>query len=198
MPGNGTVIDLPGENRQALQLTKALVRYPYSITDRGIIGLKPPTSRTALSPSAIKGFAIHYTASDADWTGDPYARWRGIQYSHMHRPGSERMSDIAYSFGITRLGKILEGRGWDRAFWRTGAQGEDNGEWLAIAYLGTDKEGRTDVTASAQRAVYALVSRLQQVLRTGLLVAPHSSLRATSCPGNEWRNWIFGGVVLPT
>lgn len=160
---------------------------------------KPATSHTPIKPS---GIAVHYTANAVDATGDPKQRMRDIQTYHMSPGGHDPTmpwADIAYNFAFTHTGTILEGRGW----WnRSAAQGTNDGNdnYIAIVFLGTDKNGRDDVTRAGRAALGEFIRYAQNsIYHRSMDVQPHSHFHSTGCPGDELRSFIAmkGWVVTP-
>ena len=98
--------------------------------------------------------------------------------------------DIAYSFLVCRHGEVYEGRGWKN---RTAAQGTNagNDNYVAICFLGGDKEGRDDVTQKGREAITDLINMAQkQIFKKKMDIEPHSHFHSTGCPGNELRKFI--------
>ena len=155
-------------------------------------GALEPESITPLFAYNISGIAVHYSAAYADELGDPYQRVRAIQKYHMG-PGHDPTmpwSDIAYNFLFSRDGLIFEGRGWNK---RSAAQGTKNGNdhFIAICFLGTDKDNRDDVTSQGRVALsdfinYAMWAQFKKPLE----VQPHNFFHSTECPGDELRSYI--------
>ncbi|MDQ3866553.1 MAG: N-acetylmuramoyl-L-alanine amidase [Actinomycetota bacterium] len=150
----------------------------------------------------MRGLAVHYSASNADERAGHEtcaARVRAIQRFHQEERG---FCDIAYSFVFCKHGFVFVGRGWGV---RTAAQGTSvgNDHYHAACFLGDDTAGRDDVTPRGRKALAQLV--LASRRRFGDEVRPHSSFKATACPGDDLRRTIrFGdwhrlaGVPFPT
>jgi catechol 2,3-dioxygenase-like lactoylglutathione lyase family enzyme/peptidoglycan hydrolase-like protein with peptidoglycan-binding domain len=112
---------------------------------------------------------------------------RAIQRFHQDRRG---FCDIAYSFVFCKHGFVFVGRGWGV---RTAAQGTNfgNDHYHAVCFLGDDTRGRDDVTTLGRRALAQLV--LSSRRQFGDEVLPHSSFKATACPGDDLRGTIRFG-----
>jgi len=164
-------------------------------------GARPPSSREPLPAARARGVAVHYSASNADERASHEncaARVRAIQRFHQDE---QKFSDIAYSFVFCKHGFVFVGRGWGV---RTAAQGTNfgNDHYHAVCFLGDDTVRRDDVTRRGRKALAQLV--LAGRRRFGDEVRPHSSFKATACPGDDLRGTIrFGdwhrlaGVPFP-
>lgn len=166
------------------------------IVSRAQWGARKPRAVTLLPFSAIDGLAVHYTAAEADRVDDPNdcpARVRGIQRYHMDTNG---WADIAYSWLVCRHGTIYEGRGWNV---RTAANGTNagNDHYLAVCFLGGDRDGRDDVTDPGRQAIAWLWAEIRRRYQTATRIRPHSYFKATACPGAELRRWLTAGMPLP-
>lgn len=169
---------------------------PMQLVTRAQWDARPPKSITPLVLSAQAGTAVHYTASDADEQADHARcadRVKGIQTFHMDSNG---WADIAYSYLPCKHGWVFEGR---RRGVRTAAQGTTAGNdaYHAVCFLGDDSAGRDDVTDAGRLAVRQAVEYCNAWSgATG--VRPHSSFKATACPGDELRAWIARGMPIIT
>lgn len=155
-----------------------------------------PMCEVTLSLSDVKGAAVHYSAAYSDEQTDHTKcaqRVRGIQNYHMSRTPDDPTKpwcDIAYNFLFCRHGYVFEGRGWNR---RSAAQGtnEGNGHYIAICFLGSDKDGRDDVTADGRVALSEFIRELaKRRARNSIEVQPHSFFHPTACPGDELRAFV--------
>lgn len=148
---------------------------------------------TGTTPIVPRGIAVHYTASQVDAVGDPKQRMREIQAYHMSPGGHDPTmpwNDIAYNFAFTHTGEILEGRGWHN---RSAAQGTNlgNDDYIAIVFLGADKEGRDDVTVKGRKVLSDFIRFAEtNIYHRPMDVQPHSHFHSTGCPGNELRSFI--------
>jgi hypothetical protein len=159
-------------------------------------GARAPVSTTPLNPLAQKGVAIHYSAAESDWAadhGDCAGRVRGIQRFHMDSRG---WADLAYSWLVCQHGYRIAGRGLGL---RSAAQGtnEGNASWHAVCFLGSDREGRADVTPEAKQAIADCIQTVRARYPAATAVRPHSAFHSTACPGDELRAWITGGLPRP-
>jgi len=157
-------------------------------------GARDPKSITPLVQNVQRGTALHYSGSLAEVKED-HANCagvvRGIQNFHMDIRG---WADIAYSFICCIHGAVFTGRG--RGV-RTAANGTTNGNsWYhAVCFLGGDKVDRADVTEEGKIALrYAIHSCNEWSGATS--VRPHSSFKATACPGDELRDWLQKGMPV--
>jgi hypothetical protein len=161
---------------------------------------RTPSSRVRLPWANIIEIAVHYTAMDADRTGDPRARMRAIQAFHMNERG---WADIAYNWAFTHAGVILQGRGWET---RSAATGNANGHTVAFVFLGTDVVNRDDVTGAGRRALTTLILEAERLAGKKLVVKGHRDYMNTACPGDElmafirsraWEQTPASGFVTP-
>lgn len=166
------------------------------LVSRADWGARAPRNRQPLDRNAQRGSAVHYTAADADEQADHAncaGRVRGIQSFHMDGNG---WADIAYSFLACKHGTVFEGRG--RGV-RTAAQGTDAGNdaYHAVCFLGDDTSGRDDVTGAGREAIAAAVAHCNAWAGVDG-VRPHSSFKATACPGDQLRAFIAAGMPTTT
>lgn len=150
-------------------------------------GARPARGRSTFS-KAPNGVFLHYTAAEWDRTDSPkdsYDRVRRIEAFHMGP--SRGWNSIAYSFLYDRHGQIFEGRGW-------GVQGAHtvgfNSTAHAFCFLGTDKEGRDDLTDDGRAAVSWLIREAFRRYPEGKRVRGHGDVNPTACPGAELRAFI--------
>lgn len=158
-------------------------------------GAREPNGATRLDLGALRGMAVHYTASAADQgVNHPQCadRVRGIQNFHMD---GRHWVDIAYNFVVCQHGYVFEGRGWGV---RSAANGTDpgNDHYHAVCFLGADKEGRDDVRPRGRQALSEVIAEGRSKYPKAWEVRPHSDFKATACPGNELRAWV--GAGMPT
>jgi N-acetylmuramoyl-L-alanine amidase len=159
-----------------------------TIVKRAGWGAKPPTQRSTFK-SAPDGVFLHYTAAAWDRTQDHADcpdRVRRIQSYHMGP--SRGWNDVAYSMLYCRHGVVFEGRGW-------GVQGAHtigfNGSAHAFCFLGTDRDGRDDVTDKGRAAVSWLIGEASRRYPEGKgKVRGHGDVNPTACPGAELRAFI--------
>jgi hypothetical protein len=137
-------------------------------------------------PDEVKGIVIHHTAGPKPKDhADCDNEMRRLQDYFLDRK-DENYADIAYNFVVCAHGVTFEGRGYIN---RSGANGssEANRAWVAVCLMGTNPEPNS-ATADAVRA-----RRFGVMKRYGLdarKVRAHSDLKATDCPGSNWREWI--------
>lgn len=164
--------------------------------DRASWTNKEPKSRSKFKTKPL-GLAFHWEGVNQKQTGIETSRdvLRGIQLSHMNNV-KEGYVDIAYNFAVDYLGNIFELRGWDV---QGGANGnaKANEEYVSVCYLGGPQNPFT------QDAKYAFESLRKEADARGIGKAnkAHSEFKATSCPGDEIRNFISslsGGVASPS
>lgn len=153
---------------------------------RAAWGARAPRPRSSMGRAA--GVALHWEGPRmGDFGHDQCAgKVRGIQNFHMN---SRDWADIAYNFVVCPHGAVLEGRGLSV---RSAANGTNDGNarYLAICYLGGDGDPFTD----AARQGFLDAIEHCRVAGNGNEVRPHSSFKATACPGNEIRAWIASGL----
>lgn len=159
------------------------------VVPRSEWGARPPKAVTPLSPSLLRGVAVHYSASNADEQAEHRncaARVLGIQRFHMDTRG---WNDIAYNFLVCKHGAIFVGRGWGV---RSAAQGTNPGNdgYHAVCFLGDDTSDRDDVTDPGRAALVRVIREARRRFPHAKDVKPHSFFKQTGCPGNELRAWI--------
>lgn len=166
-----------------------------TVVDRAGWGALPPRCQTPLDRAAQRGTALHYTASQADMVPGHhpgcYQRVLGIQAFHQTTRG---WCDIAYSYVVCLHGAVFTCRG--RGV-RTAAQGttQGNDAYHAVAFLGTDRAGRADVTPVARRALRWAIGWCN-AWAGAAEVRPHSFFHPTACPGDELRAWLAAGMPV--
>lgn len=158
-------------------------------------GARKPKNVTRLDLDGVRGIAVHYSASQADMGVEHDKcddRVRGIQRYHMD---SNKWADIAYNFLVCKHGSIYEGRSWGI---RSAANGTNpaNDHYHAVCFLGSDIEGRDDVQPAGRLAIHEVIEENKRRCPGAWEVRPHSSFKATACPGNELRAWIGAGMPL--
>jgi hypothetical protein len=99
-------------------------------------------------------------------------------------------NDIAYNFLFARDGTIYEGRGWNVM---SAATYGANSHTVAFCFLGSDKEGRDDVTDAGRRALRFLLYTANDLKGTPLLVKGHRDFFGTECPGDELYAYLKTG-----
>lgn len=166
----------------------------FKFITRQEAGLRPPTSISHLAWSAIDTIYVHYTSMLSDMTGDPKAKWRGVQNYHML---VKKWADVAYNWAFTFSGEILAGRGWNV---RSAATGVENSHSVAFVFLGGDRDGRDDVTPKGRDALGKLIrealrqKRLANGPNATLAVKGHTQAPGaagnTACPGLELLHYI--------
>lgn len=158
----------------------------YSRTDWGA---RRPRAKASLDPARVDELFIHYTTGNHLGVEDCASWVWNIQNYHIEANG---WSDIAYHFLVCKHGDVFEGRGWGV---RGAATYGHNGRSVALCFLGNDNPNIVDVTPRVTAPMRAYVDEAKR--RYGKLwVRPHSAVRDTACPGDEWRDWIVAG--LPT
>lgn len=154
-----------------------------NLVPRAEWGARSPRSRSRID--GVLGMGIH-------WEGPPMGtpphekcddHVRGIQRFHMDTRG---WGDIAYNFVVCPHGRVYEGRGWG---WRSAANGTayGNDHFHAACYLGGTDDPFTD---AAKDAFVEVVVEARRRYPDGKAVRPHSSFKATACPGDTIRGWL--------
>jgi hypothetical protein len=143
----------------------------------------PPRDTTPLVGS--QGVAVHWEGPRMGWPwphSECAAKVRSIQRFHMVTRG---WLDVAYNFLVCGHGYRFEGRGWGV---RSAANGTNEGNaWgHAVCYLAGDGDA---FTAEARTAIAAVAAGHRR-LYGQVTLRPHSSFRATACPGDAIRAWI--------
>jgi len=127
----------------------------------------------------------HYTHYSA---GPPGQSVRSIQDYHL----SKGWGDIGYNWLVDVEGRLYEGR---RGTWMAiGAHAANNN----TANIGTCFIGRdTDVTDAAKRTIRWVYDEACRLAGRALAKRYHSMTSATTCPGDQLRNWVIAGMAVP-
>ncbi len=148
-------------------------------------GAKQPKSSFS-KLSDIKGLVVHWSAYPTALSKtEELTQIKQIQDLHQNDRG---WNDIAYNFCVGDSGTIYEARGFEN---RSAAQGGNtrdeinynNRHYVAVCWLG----GSNPDDQPSKEAVAAVKDLWRKV---GGELRPHSSFKATNCPGNMWRQWI--------
>lgn len=139
---------------------------------------REPKHTTRMNPANVTHTFIHYTA------GPVSQSVRSIQDYHMDTKG---WSDIAYNYLVDQNGDIYVGRGW---FVVGGHTSGWNSKSHAICWIGGPEDTPTD---AALKSINYLIQDVETRLGRKTIVAPHSSVVSTSCPGDYLRAWIKNG-----
>ena len=159
-------------------------------------GARPASHVNPLDYSQVRDLIVHYPG-----TASPIARddesirraLRGWQDYHIDKKG---WSDLAYNVAVDQMGRVWEGRGYDR---RDGATSGRGGTSMSIlAMVGNDEAPTEQMLAGIDRV-------FQEALRRngGAAKGWHSKFVSTTCPGNFLRDWgklgfpVSGVVTLP-
>lgn len=159
----------------------------HQLVHREQWGARQPRSVTPLKDRDLRGIAVHYSAMAAT---DDHAgcddRVRQIQNGHMDGNG---WADIAYSWLTCQHGYCFQGRGWGV---RTAANGTNaaNDRYHAVCFLGTDREGRDDVTPDGRKAIASVIAQGRDLYPHAWEVRLHRDFKATACPGAELSAWV--------
>lgn len=158
-----------------------------------------PASRAHLPDLAgSHGFGLHYNGPALDLPDHSRCddAVRATRRFHVTVRG---WLDIAYSFLVCPHGAVYEGRGWGK---RTAANGTNDGNSWGLAVMCLLGEGQQP-TRDMLDAVAWLCGKHDG--RYGRVdVRPHSSFKATGCPGDPlrryaesggWRDWKKGTDV---
>lgn len=166
-----------------------------NLVTRAEWGARPAAGRTGLNTKQLRGMGVHYSAGLGE-RRDDHAFCddvvRGIQNFHLD---GQRWDDIAYSFLTCLHGYVYEGRGWGV---RTAANGTNaaNDQYHAVCFLGGDVANRDDVTDAGRLAIFSVIAEGKRRYPKAWEVRPHSDFKATSCPGNELREWMRAGTPI--
>lgn len=151
------------------------------------IGLRPAKSATKFSTKPL-GTVAHWEGITTNYTGaleDAKKAWRNIQASHLANK-SEGYVDIAYNYGISLGGHILEGRGESN---QGGANGtsQSNKDYVSVCFI----MGVNQVLTEEAKAAFTTISN-----HIGGTKKVHSDFRSTACPGDQIRSWIRQGAAV--
>jgi len=165
------------------------------VIPRSDIGLKAPKSTTKFK-NKPKGLAWHWEGGGTPEATleDSKKTLRSVQSSHMNNK-AEGYVDIAYNIAFDSLGNIFILRGWNV---QGGANGTSaaNASYVSAVYLSGPGEPFTDAAKEAARVIRGLADGEG----IGSENRPHSSFKATSCPGPEITEFIktLSGSAAPT
>ena len=155
------------------------------VIERKDIGLLEPKSRSKFGKTPV-GLAWHWEGGGTPEATleDSKKTLRSIQASHLANK-SQGYVDIAYCIGFDSLGNIFELRGWDV---QGGANGTTSGnaDFVSVVYLSGPGEPFTEAAKEAARTIRGIANQKG----IGSDNQPHSHFKATSCPGDEIRNFI--------
>ena len=177
-------------------------------------GALAPT-RTPKTPTKHKAITLHWAGRKPSIRDDNSDFVRAVQSWHM---GNNKWSDIAYSFIVTRDGRIYEGRGlhWDafaegkRAIRHKKLHLQGKGwpytyglhnaplNWNLYSYsillqLGSEEVASTDMLDSCVRLCDYLLS-----LYPYLKIDTHNTKKVKACPGNEVTRLVDEGFFGPS
>lgn len=183
---------------------------------RGAAGPKP-AGLSRFAPSAILGTTTHYTGGSiarfyqTGTLAEGDARlWAAIVAEYKIRPG---YSDVAYNFGLTRLGTIYQGRGIDcmnaangrpdpgTAQARRWGTASTNPRFVSvIAFVGTDDGVLGDLTPAqvdALRRWNGYVADFYDLNPQTMEINGHRDVRSTDCPGDPIYGRLVRGELRP-
>ena len=126
-------------------------------------GARPASYVNSLDYSKVRDLIVHYPG-----TASPIARddesirraLRGWQDYHIDKKG---WSDLAYNVAVDQLGRVWEGRGYDR---RDGATSGRGGTSMSILAMVADDEAPTDL----------MLSGILRVITEGKRRAPNAAV----------------------
>lgn len=151
------------------------------VVNRTEIGLRPARSATKFTAPPL-GVVAHWEGITTSYDGsleDGKKAWRNIQASHLANV-KEGYVDIAYNYGITLGGHILEGRG-DTIQGGANGTGLANRTYISVCFI----MGVNQTLTEAAKAAFLEISS-----HIGGTKNCHSDFRATACPGDQIRSWI--------
>lgn len=159
-------------------------------------GARPASYVKPLDYSQVRDLIVHYPG-----TASPIARddesirraLRGWQDYHIDKKG---WSDLAYNVAVDQMGRVWEGRGYDR---RDGATSGRGGTSMSILGMVANNEAPTEQMLAGIDRVF------QEALRRngGAAKGWHSKFVSTTCPGDFLRDWgklgfpVSGAVTIP-
>ena len=154
-------------------------------------GARPASHVNPLDYSQVRDLIVHYPG-----TASPIARddesirraLRGWQDYHIDKKG---WSDLAYNVAVDQMGRVWEGRGYDR---RDGATSGRGGTSMSILAMVGNDEAPTDLMLSGILRVITEGKRRAP----NAAVGPHSRYVSTSCPGDALRGWLQAGHPTPS
>lgn len=153
-------------------------------------GARPAAYVNGLDWGKVAHLIVHYPGSTGTIGTDvaELGRWlRGWQDYHMDVKG---WSDLAYNVAVDQLGRVWEGRGWDR---RDGATAGMGGVSFSILAMVGNTQQPSDAMKATILRLFAEGNRRAPAARRGW----HSAYSSTSCPGDALRNWGKAGWPAP-
>lgn len=156
----------------------------WFVSRKGWNARPPRKPLTAFKPAEVKGMAVHHTVTTPPAShGSCASAVRKLQTDAF----AEGYADIEYNRLVCPHGYVFEGRG-DKV--RSGANGTNysNRAYVAVVVIGKnpDPEKNPLIDAGLQRARRGILKNYPNAK----LLRPHSSFKATACPGNPLRAWI--------
>jgi hypothetical protein len=151
----------------------------------------PRSSYSKITPST-GGVALHWEGPQmGTFSHDSCAsKMRGIQAYHMDHNG---WMDVAYSACACPHGYLFIGR-WLHNRSAANGTADGNDRFYAICGLFGQNDPFTD---DCKGAYLDGISVLRSQGGAGTAVRPHSSFKATACPGDGVRGWITAGLPAP-
>ena len=154
-------------------------------------GARPASHVNSLDYSQVRDLIVHYPG-----TASPIARddesirraLRGWQDYHIDKKG---WSDLAYNVAVDQMGRVWEGRGYDR---RDGATSGRGGTSMSILAMVANDEAPTDLMLSGILRVITEGKRRAP----NAAVGPHCNYVSTTCPGTALRLWLAAGRPAPS
>jgi len=157
------------------------------VISRNEIGLRAAKSATKFLYKP-KGTVAHWEGINLNASGDledAKKVWRNIQSSHMANK-SEGYVDIAYNYGISLGGHILEGRG-DTIQGGANGTSQANKDYLSVVFIMGVNQTLTEAAKSAYLQLYSRIGGERKL---------HKDFRATACPGDQITSWIRSGCPM--
>ncbi len=154
-------------------------------------GARPAVYFTPLDYGKVRDLIVHYPGSPSPIGTDPDTiarRLRGWQDYDIDKRG---WSDLAYNVAVDQMGRVWEGRGYNR---RDGATSGRGGTSMSILAMVGNDEAPTDLMLSGILRVITEGKRRAP----NAAVGPHSRYVSTSCPGDALRGWLQAGHPTPS
>ena len=154
----------------------------------------PPPRRNTPAIAGGQGVCIHYPGVPGNWLPDDTRATRSWSGWYNYHTATRGWNDIAYNVGVTPAGTVLVGRGLHTRCGANGNRRVNTSHPFAICVLVGTQDKPTDAQIETVRRVIATVRTVHPTLTE---ISPHSTLSATSCPGDIIRSLISDGSFEP-
>lgn len=153
-------------------------------------GAKPAKRVSPLNWAKVVDLILHHPGHKSAIGTDPQhiaVLMRGWQAYHQNVKG---WTDFAYNVAVDQLGRLWEGRGWNRVDGGTKNMGGVSFTVLAIL-------GNNEAPSEAMKRTIVAVFEEGRRRHPGARRGWHSMYGSTDCPGDMLRDWGNAGFPLP-